>query len=83
MISLTPAHDADPSLALGFYLRDRNEFVEFVREVREGCGGEDLEGGKRLFSVEDRMPDYGGDLGLEGCVVEGEGEESEDEWEFI
>ncbi|GMH59652.1 hypothetical protein TrRE_jg8081 [Triparma retinervis] len=75
----------DPSLALGFYVRGREEFEAFVREAREGVAGEDLEGGKRLFSVEDRAPDYGGDLGLEGCVMDGEeGEDkSEDEWEFI
>ena len=75
----------DPSLALSFYVRGRDEFEAFVREAREGVAGEDLEGGKRLFSVEDRAPDYGGDLGLEGCVdgVEDGEDASEDEWEFI
>ena len=70
------AKDLDPSLALGFYLRNEVDFEAFVKHVQALQKAL----GKRpaLFSVEQAPPEYGSAM-MQSLVNEEEEEEEEEE----
>ncbi|GMI38466.1 hypothetical protein TeGR_g6383 [Tetraparma gracilis] len=70
----TPLNDIDPTLALGFYLRDSSDFSALCAELRAGaCGG----GRGTLFGVEEVRPDYESNVGAMDDLLGGGGDEDE------
>ena len=59
-----PLSGLDPSVALGFYVRDRTDMYSLVTGLRSGSGARSA----GVVAVEDRAPDYGGRPGGGGCV---------------
>jgi hypothetical protein len=78
---LMQAKDLDPSLALGFYMRNEMDFEEFCRRVK--ALRVELEGKGLLcpFSVEKAPPDYEKHGGVAAMMASLEEDEDDDDTE--
>jgi hypothetical protein len=82
-----PFTQLDPSLALGFYFRIREEFTAFCNDIKATNEQKQSAGITPLFSVQYAPPDtefLGGDMFSGGSDDEdGENGDPEDEYVFV
>jgi len=61
-ISVMPMKKIDPSLALGFYCRDRNDYESFYSSLQAMKANEKFKGYPELFTFAEAKPNYEADV---------------------